>query len=350
MTTESKTFYLKKGMVGLLRGLIAPHNELENSQLAAVREFLDLQAFSVGSSSWSLGTSENNAGVYKLDFPEMATMMEADKVEVNFYKNKPWYKDPLCINYHLWENKAKSLFTREIKQYNISKGFIDILQGKRVILSEGWESQYMTKLMEFLRTKLKQYDAEVFEVCHVPNMGSGLWSDDVTGDTITCEVVQVKFNACTPKQHFEIPEGHANIRGGSVKLWESGRIPADRPFQHQRSAVIPFKHPLNIEPLDFEDACEALRTAGFTYNPETDCWFKPEKSDLNRALKKHYNFPSLYGSDISFADVLASTSTYLQNLGNIAQVLEQQFKDMHEKCPALFDKPLDSKSDGEEDA
>lgn len=326
MTTESKTFYFKKGMVGLLRGLVTPHSELENTQLAAVREYLDLQAFERGSSSWTIGTSENNAGVYHLSYPELASMTEADKVEIHFYKNKPLSNEVHGVNLHYWNTKPTSLFSREIKQYNIAKGFTDIIQGKRVILSEGWESQYMAKLMEFLRTKLTQYDADVFEVDRIPNMGTGLWHDDVTGDSITCEVVNVKFYNLKPKY---VPEPEQPVK---------------------RCAVIPFSHPLNIEPLDFEDACEALRQAGFTYNNETDCWFKPDKADYNRAMKKHYNFPALYGSSSSLAEIIASTSTSLQNLGNIAQVLEQQFKDIHEKCPDLFDKPLDSKSDGEEDA
>lgn len=270
------------------------------------------------------------------------------------------------INLHFWDKPPVQLFTVELKQYNIQKGFTEYLQGKRVILELGDSSEYMGKLITFLNEKTKHYKADVFEVSSIPNMGTGVWMDDITGDTSSCEVVQVKFYTLKPK---EVSVG-TNLPTIAV---------------YSGSATSRFHQPLNVIPVDFEDACEALRKAGFDYDEDTDRWCKLPDGDskpcfvcgttgldlqlyghpkhggvdvcgectknleIDRSIRKHANFPFLYGRPASEVDFLIrSTSDSLANLKTIADTLQQQFTDMYQQPPDIFNgSALDTK--GEDD-
>lgn len=141
------------------------------------------------------------------------------------------------INLHLWESKPVSLFTVEIKQYNIQKEFTKYLKGG-LCLDSVQDSDYMGKLVSFLEEKVKQYGADVFEVSLIPSMGTGVWMDDVTKDTYECEVVTVKFHSLHSSNHSNASKGMA----------------------------------MYFDPPYFEDATDLLRTHGWSYNEETDTW------------------------------------------------------------------------------
>lgn len=142
------------------------------------------------------------------------------------------------INLHLWESKPVSLFTVEIKQYNIRKGFCSFLRGEPLRVGVRSNNPYLDKLQAFLEEKVKQYGADVFEVSLIPSMGTGVWMDDVTQDTYECEVVTVKFHSLHSPNHSNASKGMA----------------------------------MYFDPPYFEDATDLLRTHGWSYNEETDTW------------------------------------------------------------------------------